>query len=399
MPELYFNPWDPQFRADPYPAYRTLVEGPPRLMTFAGPVALVARYADVEAVLRDHGRFTAVRPPSLPIARRGPFAGAATVLTSDPPVHTRLRRLISREFTPRRIHDLEPRIRAIMAALLDAIEQRGAAEFDLMAEVANALPVMVIAELLGVPSASYGTFKQWSDAVVAGAGRTQPWEEPPAEFLDAVAALRGYFAEQIEARRRAPGADLVSALVAAHDDAEALSSEELLAFVVLLLLAGNETTTNLIGNGMLALGRNPEQLEMLRREPARMAVAIEEIVRYDGPVQATARFATEAVNIDGTEIPVGAPAFVLIAAANRDPAKFPAPEKFDITRHPNEHLGFGIGIHFCLGAPLARLEGAIAIGAMLARFARLRLADPAAPTVYKGSFFLRGLSALQMKID
>jgi cytochrome P450 len=399
LPELYFNPWDPQFRADPYPAYRTLVEGAPRLMTFAGPIALIARYSDVEAVLRDHERFTAVRPPTLPLARRGPFAGAATILTSDPPVHTRLRRLISREFTPRRIHDLEPRIRTVTVGLLDGIAQRDAAEFDLMAELANKLPVMVIAELLGVPPGDYAIFKQWSDAVVAGAGRTQPWEEPPPEFLDAVAALRGFFAEQIDARRSAPGPDLVSALVAAHDDAEALSSEELLAFVVLLLLAGNETTTNLIGNGMLALGRHPEQLESLRREPVRTASAIEEILRYDAPVQATARFATVPVNLGGTEIPLGAPAFVLLAAANRDPAKFSAPEEFDITRHPNEHLSFGTGIHFCLGAPLARLEGAIAIGAMLARFPRLRLADPAAPLSYKGSFFLRGLSALPMRID
>jgi len=397
--ELYFNPWDPAFRADPYPAYRALVEGPPRLMNFAGPIALIARYADVDAVLRDNERFSAVRPPNLPLARRGPFAGAATMLTSDPPVHTRLRRLISREFTRRRINDLEPRIRSIMAALLDTIAARGAAEFDLMAAVANTLPVMVIAELLGVPSTNYAVFKQWSDAVVAGSARTQPWQEPPAEFLDAVGALRGYFAGQIEARRAAPGPDLISALVAAHDDAEALSANELLAFVVLLLLAGNETTTNLIGNGMLALGRHPEQLDLLRREPTLIADAVEEIIRYDGPVQATARFATVAVNLDGTEIPAGAPAFVLIAAANRDPAKFPAPEKFDITRRPNEHLAFGTGIHFCLGAPLARLEGAVAIDAILERFPRLRLADPAAPRIYKGSFFLRGLSELKMRID
>ena len=188
------------------------------------------------------------------------------MLTSDPPVHTRLRRLVSRAFTPRRIHDLAPRISEITAGLLDGIAGRGG-EFDLVAEFANPLPVTVIAELLGVPPGNYELFKQWSNAIVAGASRTQPWEEPPPEFLEAVAKLRGYFAEEIEARRRAPGADLISALVAAHDDAEALSSEELLAFVVLLLLAGNETTTNLIGNGMLALARHPEQLEMLRREP------------------------------------------------------------------------------------------------------------------------------------
>jgi len=398
MAELYFNPWDPQFRADPYAAYRALVEGPPRLMNFGVTIAFAARYDDVTTVLGDHARFTAVRPPNLPLARRGPFAGSATMLTSDPPVHTRLRRLVSRAFTPRRIHDLAPRISEITAGLLDGIAGRGG-EFDLVAEFANPLPVTVIAELLGVPPGNYELFKQWSNAIVAGASRTQPWEEPPPEFLEAVAKLRGYFAEEIEARRRAPGADLISALVAAHDDAEALSSEELLAFVVLLLLAGNETTTNLIGNGMLALARHPEQLEMLRREPERIAGAIEEIVRYDGPVQGSVRFTTEAVELGGTAIPAGAPVFLLIGAANRDPAKFAAPEKFDPARDPNEHLGFGTGIHFCLGAPLARLEGAIAINAMLARFPRLRLADPDAARSYKGSFFLRGLSELRMRID
>jgi cytochrome P450 len=397
MAEFYFNPWDPQFRANPYPAYRVLVEAPPHLMNFGATIAVAARYVDVAAVLSDYQHFTAVRPPDLPIARRGPFAGAATMLTSDPPVHTRLRRLVSRDFTPRRINDFGPRIREIVAGLVDGIADRGG-EFDLVSELANPLPVTVIAELLGVPPGNYDEFKRWSDAVVAGAARTQPWEEPPPEFLEAVAKLRGYFAEEIEKRRRAPGLDLISALVAAHDD-EALSSEELIAFVVLLLLAGNETTTNLIGNGMLALARNPEQLELLRREPELIDDAIEEIIRYDGPVQGTVRFTTEPVNLGGTEVPVSVPIFLLIGAANRDPAKFQAPEKFDIARDPNEHLGFGIGIHFCLGAPLARLEGAIAINAMLARFPRLRLADPDAPLSYKGSFFLRGLSALPMRID
>jgi cytochrome P450 len=319
------------------------------------------------------------------------------MLTSDPPVHTRLRRLVSREFTPRRIDDLAPRIRAITAGLIDAIAARGDG-FDLVAELANPLPTTVIAELLGVPPGNYELFKQWSNAVVAGAARTQPWEEPPAEFLEAVGKLRGYFTQEIENRRRAPRIDLISGLVAAHDD-EALDSEELLAFVLLLLLAGNETTTNLIGNGILALQRNPDQLEMLRREPKMIATAIEEIIRYDGPVQGTARFTTLSVELGGVAIPAATPIFVLIGAANRDPAKFTAPEKFDIARDPNEHLGFGTGIHFCLGAPLARLEGAIAINALLARFPRLRLADPDAQLVHKGSFFLRGLSELKMRVD
>jgi cytochrome P450 len=257
---------------------------------------------------------------------------------------------------------------------------------------------MVIAELLGVPAEEYEIFKRWSDAVVAGAGRTQPWEEPPAEFLDAAAALRSYFTGQIEARRRDPGHDLVSALVAAHDDAEALSSEELLAFVLLLLLAGNETTTNLIGNGMLALCRNPGQLELLRQHPELIGHAVEEMLRYDGPVQGTVRFTSGPANVGGTEIPPNSAGFVLVAAANHDPAQFADPDRFDIKRDASGHFAFGEGIHFCLGAPLARLEGAIAISAALARFPQFQIADPGARLTYKGSFFLRGLSALNLSV-
>jgi cytochrome P450 len=173
----------------------------------------------------------------------------------------------------------------------------------------------------------------------------------------------------------------------------------LLAFVLLLLLAGNETTTNLIGNGMLALGRNPAQMDLLRQNPELMPRAIEEILRYDGPVQSTVRFTREDVNLAGTDLPAGQGCFIILAAANRDAAQFNDPEKFDITRDPNDHVALGEGIHFCIGAPLARMEGAIAIGAMLERFPRLRIKDPVAPITYKGSYFLRGLTSLTMAID
>ena len=256
---------------------------------------------------------------------------------------------------------------------------------------------MVIAEMLGVPPEKYETFKQWSDAIVA-ADNTLPGTPLPPEVPQARHALADYFHEEIERRRRHPGPDLVSALVA-HQEAETLSADELLSFLVLLLLAGNETTTNLIGNGMLSLGRHPRQLDRLRKEPALLPGAIEEMLRYDGPVQSTVRHPKERVDIGGTIVEPGTAAFVLLAAANRDPAQFKDPETFDITRQPNDHLAFGDGIHFCIGAPLARLEGAIAIGSMLERFPRLRLADPDATPEYKGSFFLRGLNSLKMTID
>ena len=221
----------------------------------------------------------------------------------------------------------------------------------------------------------------------------------PDYIAAAFRSLRGYFIEEIERRRRNPGGDLISALVAARDEAEALSEEELIAFVVLLLLAGNETTTNLIGNGMLALGRNPEQLAKLQSNPALMPRAIEEMLRYDCPVQAAARYPKMDLEVGGVEIKTNTPIFVIVAAANRDPAHFQNADKFDIARDPNAHLAFGDGIHYCIGAALARMEGAIAIAAAVDRFPHLRLADPAAPLTYKGSYFLRGLSSLRMELE
>lgn len=229
---------------------------------------------------------------------------------------------------------------------------------------------------------------------------TPPGMPLPQNVRDAFTALREYFIAEIEKRRRNPGDDLVSVLVAAHEGSdEVLSEAELVAFVVILLLAGNETTTNLIGNGMLALTRHPDQLERLGRAPELMPAAIEEMLRYDGPVQATIRYIRQDTEIAGTRVAAGSLIFVLLAAANRDPAQFVEPEMFDIARTPNNHLAFGEGIHFCIGAPLARMEGAIAIGSLLARYKRIRPATPEAPLTYKGSFFLRGLASLPVEVS
>jgi cytochrome P450 len=395
--QIYFNPWDPQFRADPYPHYGALVASPPVMVQAAPmPVVLVARYQDAAAVLRDPARFSSVQPPPPPGVYQNPFSSSRNVLNADPPDHTRLRRLISRDFTPRRIREMEPRIRAVAVELLDDAAGRG--EFDLMADFANVLPVKVIANMLGVPQDRYATFKDWSDRIVA-AGNNPPGTPTTSDQKEAIDALVDFFREEIERRRREPGADLVSALVAAHDDAEALSMPEVLSFLALLLIAGNETTTNLIGNGTLALMRNPDQLELLRRDPPPLETAIEEMLRYDGPVQSTARFPKDATELGGVEIPGGGIVVVVLAAANRDPAQFPAPDRFDITRTPNDHLAFGEGIHFCMGAPLARMEARIAFGEMLARLPNLRMKDPAGPIEYKGSYFLRGLKALALVAD
>jgi cytochrome P450 len=419
--EIYFNQWDPEFRANPYPYYKAMLQGPPRIINITIPAtpdllktlgiedpaikeiplptALAARYQDCATILHDHQHFSSARPVSAASREQrdqGPFKGATTMLFSDPPVHTRLRKLISRDFTPRRIRELEPRIRELTGMLLDQVVKRG--DFEVMRDLANPLPVMVIAEMLGVEPELYATFKHWSDAIIAG-DNTLPGNPLPPEFTSSVDELRAYFSAQIEKRRKSPGPDLVSALVAAHTESDALSADELMAFVILLLLAGNETTTNLIGNGSLALGRHPEQMAMLQRDASLLPRAIEEMLRYDGPVQSTGRFPKTNVEVGGTFFPANFPILVILAAANRDPAQFPDPDRFDITRDPNDHIAFGEGIHFCIGSPLARLEAQIVFGAMLKRFPKLRLRDPGAKLQYKGSYFLRGLAALPMAID
>jgi len=257
--------------------------------------------------------------------------------------------------------------------------------------------VIVIAELLGVSAAEHAQFKQWSNDLVTSFGQDIT-TGPSAAGLAAKEALRGYLAEAIQERRANPADDLISALVTARDESDALSESELLAFVVLLLLAGNETTTNLIGNGLLALCRFPDQQQRLRENRELIPKAVEEMLRYDPPVQMTVRIPTVSTNVGGTEIPAGGLAFILLGAANRDPAQFPHPELFDVGREPNEHVSFGDGIHFCLGAPLARLEGAIAIESMLEKFPHLQLVNPEARLEYRGSMALRGLSKLPLSM-
>src|SRR5579862_1831217 len=397
--EVYFNIWDPSFRADPYSHYGALLAHPPLVMDFGPlPGAIVARYADVAAALRDHEHFSNVAPSTFPEPPyKGPFHPERDLLGQDPPKHSQLRRLISRDFTPKRIRELEPRIREIARTIMDRASSRG--EFDVMGDLANVLPVMVIAEMLGVPPEKYATFKDWSDRVIEGGNQFPGSETSTPEAIQAIEAIEStanYFREEVAKRRKRPGADLVSALVSARDQADALSETALLQFIVLLLLAGNETTTNLIGNGTLALMRNPAQLALLRHEPSLLPRAIEEMLRYDGPVQATGRFTKSSIELGGISIPAGTMALMVLAAANRDRAQFADPERFDITRDPNQHLAFGEGIHFCIGAPLARLEARITFEEMLTHFPRLGLKNPEEKLTYKGSYFLRGLKSLEV---
>lgn len=392
---VYFNPWDEDFRANPYPFYAPLLAGPPLVIERFFPMVVAARYADAAAILADHRRYSSVAPKGPLLKERfALFGEAARVLFSDPPVHTRLRRLVSRAFTPRRVAALELRVRQITRELLDRAAADG--RFDAVAALANPLPIMIIAEMLGVPPQEYPVFKKWSDAVVQ-VDTVVPGNPIPQTVYEAVEALRAYFAAEIARRRQTGADDLVSVLVSASEQGEeVLSAEELIAFVILLLLAGNETTTNLIGNGMLALARHPESYARLRQHPELIASAVEEMLRFDGPVQATVRYLGEETEFGGRLMPRETPVFVVLAAANRDPARFARPEMFDIARKPNDHLAFGDGIHYCLGAALARLEATAAFSGVVRRFARIELIEPASPLRYRGSYFVRGLSSLAL---
>ena len=403
------NPFaNPAFLANPYPVYALLrattpVFRPP-IPGYEGPgAAILTRYADVEAVLRDP-RFSVDRTRAhlfQAFADRFPRQllqgpdGFRTMLMMDPPDHTRLRHLVNRAFTPRRVEErLAPRVEALVDELLGAMSERG--EVDVMRDFAEPLPAIVIAELLGVPAADHRQFKQWSSELLAE-GPARAFEPGAQERTAALfGRLREYMRGIVAERREAPGEDLISALVEAQEERDALSEGELISTSLLLLIAGHETTTNLIGNGLLALLRNPAQLERLRSEPALLENAIEELLRYDSPVQATVRITTEDVAIGDAVIPKDAATLVLLGAANRDPAAFAEPDRLDLARENVRHLSFGLGTHFCLGAGLARLEARTAFRGLLARFPRMSLATEAPE--YRPNPFLRGLRSLPVRL-
>jgi pimeloyl-[acyl-carrier protein] synthase len=396
---------NPALLANPYSFYAMLratnpvFRLPVPVETGAG-IWLLTRHAEVDLAIRDK-RFSVERqradvvklnPDSVPTALFSDSPGGLrTMLALDPPDHTRLRGLVSKAFTPRRIAALEPRIEGLVTELLDAALAAGGA-FDLIRTLAEPLPAVVIAELLGVPAADHRQFKQWSSALI----ETLP--QVPfggAKLLDAcVAPLVAYLADVITARRKDPQDDLISGMIEAQEERDALTDQELLSTCFLLLLAGHETTTNLIGNGTLALLRSPDQWARLLSEPALLPNAIEELLRYDSPVQGTVRVTLEPVKLGEHEVGAGALVICGIGAANRDPAVHPDPDRVDLGREDIRHLSFGIGAHFCLGAALARLEGRAVFAALAARCPELRLADPAAEPEHRPNFILRGLKAL-----
>ena len=387
-----YNPLSPRVYLNPYPKYAQLRVKDPVHWSPLMDAWVVTRYAHVDAILRDHKRFS--NDPRHRQRARAPRTtvdnpGGQSMLFLDPPDHTRLRALVSKAFTPQAIAALTRRIQAIVQELLDQIP--APSHFDLIDTLAYPLPVIVMAELLGIPPEDRARFKRWSERRARVLEPTITASEIQ-EANRAAYELDDYFREVIAARRREPRDDLISTLVAAEEAGDKLTPDELLVMLRLLLIAGNETTTNLIGNGMLALLRHPDQLQMLRENPELMDTAVEELLRYDTPVQVDARTVLEDVDLHGRHIAEGQGIILLLGAANHDPEVFSVPEQLDLTRRETTNLSFGRGLHHCLGAMLARAEARLAFAGLLERFSEMRLLTESPP--FKDNVVLRGLRAL-----
>jgi cytochrome P450 len=387
-----YNPLSHRVFANPYPTYAALRTRDPVHWSSLASAWVVSRYRDIDTILRDHQRFSNdFEHRTLSRRRQGQLNPAVdkSMLFVDPPDHTRLRSLVSKAFTPKTIETMALRIREIMSALLEQIPDP--TSFDLMQAIADPLPVIVIAELLGVPPKDRAQFKVWSDQRARTLEPTITARERDMA-AEASKAFMAYFLGIINERRVHPQNDLISALVMAEEQGDKLTEDEMVVMLRLLLVAGNETTTNLIGNGMLALLQHPEQLQLLRRQPELMPSAIEELLRYDAPVQTDIRTALEDVELGGKFIRKGQGLLLLIGSANRDPDIYHDPDGLDLTRRETSHMTFGRGIHHCLGAPLARLEGRVAFEMLLERFEDLHLLTDRPQ--FKDHVVLRGLQAL-----
>ena len=383
---LAYNPVSSKTRAYPYDIYRDLRERDPVHRMRLLKAHLLTEYGDVDKVLRDHRRFSN--------SRRGfAFTELRTLLHSDPPQHTRLRGIILKAFTSRAVNRLEPRTGEIMEELLDAVE--GNDRFDLMSAVAFPLPIIVISEMLGIPPEDRGKFEDWSNRLAKSVEPVLSDEE--------IEGIRGawdsvyeYFDAVIDERRADPKDDLISSLIVARDEGNKLTHEEVLLTLLLLLVAGNETTRNLIGNGMLALLNHPDQMAKLREDPELMGSAINEMLRFDSPVQLDGRFVEEDVVIGSKSIKAGSQVLCSLGAANRDPKVYSEPDRFDISRNGAANLAFGRGIHYCLGASLAMLEAKSALAGILNRYSSIRLAEQ---PEYRDQLVLRGLKELWVEVS
>jgi pimeloyl-[acyl-carrier protein] synthase len=397
-----FNPFDPRLRSNPYEVYRELREEAPVFWSPMMQVWVLTRYNDVVSVLRDHARYSSERTRAVnPLVQQlesarlasGPLGTTPTMLSIDPPAHTRMRSLVTKAFTPRQVERIRPHMQDVADELLDALPEPG--KIDVVADFAVPFPITVIAEMLGVPVSDRSLFKAWSSDIASSLGG--PFQ--PAEAIErsvrAANELAEYFLDQIALRKAEPRDDLLSALCAVEEQGDLLSEDEMISTCILLLIAGNETTTNLIGSGMLALLQNPDERRRLQADDSLLESGVEEMLRYDPPAQMTSRIASEDIELRGQRLEPGQVVLTVLAAANHDPEMFTEPERFDVSRRPNRHLAFGQGIHYCLGAPLAVVEARIAFRALLRRMPEPESAFEAPD--WNPSMILRGLKSLPIR--
>ncbi|HET7578822.1 MAG TPA: cytochrome P450 [Bacillales bacterium] len=387
MPNNHPDFFSESFNQNPYPIFENLRDNEPiyRMTMPDGQTGwIISRYEDAVAALKEK---RLIKDPEKVFGHD--FQGPKNILMSDPPDHERLRKLVQKAFTPRMIEGLRGRIQEITDELLDAVQDQG--EMDLIDAFAFPLPIIVICEMLGVPSEDRKQFRTWSNVLVESPNNPDPSQQ--AETYSE--AFIGYLMELVAKRRNDPQDDLISKLIQVEEEGEKLTEEELYSLVMVLIIAGHETTVNLIGNGVLALLEHPAEMKKLKDEPALIPSAIEEILRYNGPVEVSSdRWAAETFEFRGKMIQKGDLVLVALDSADRDPRQFEDSDQFDITREANKHIAFGKGIHFCLGAPLARLEGEIAISTLLRRMPELRLKESAASLKWRPGLLLRGLTAL-----
>lgn len=393
--QLAVDIYSDAFNRDPFPSYRKMrVEDPIyRVTTVTGDSAwLITRYEDAVDVLRDQ-RFIK-DPATLMDTEDGDWVMAHSMLFSDPPDHKRLRALVQQGFTPKKIAGLRGRITEITYELLDAMQ--GKETVDFIDDLAFPLPIIVICELLGVPPEDRDKFRAWSNALVEDTNNPDSYGD---SVQDQLKAFSDYIKNWIANRRKDPKNDLISDLIYAEENGDHFSEEELYSMVFLMIVAGHETTVNLIGNGTLALLEHPDQLDQLKQNPELIHTAIEEMLRYNGPVEySTDRWASETLTLKGKTIEKGDLVLVALDSADRDPEKFVDPEVFDITREKSKHLAFGRGMHFCLGSPLARLEAEIAFTALFKRFPNLQLAVAPEQLEWRPGMLMRGVRALPVKL-
>jgi cytochrome P450 len=390
---------DPEVLANPYPLYHQLRSSAPVHWDPYLHAWVVTRYADVVYVFQ---HFLAARTPSpqhlaaMDMASLSPIAQVMVrqMLFLDPPDHTRVRTLAARAFTPRRVEVLRGHIQEITDRLLDEVEEKG--RMDVIGELGAPLPAIVTTEMLGVPSGDWEKLKNWSTDFAEMLGNFQHNPGRAARVLRSLEEMTAYFREAVRRQAEEPTEGLVNALASAEVDGDRFSEEEVVANIIVTMVGGLETTTNLIGNGLLSLLRNPAELERLRGDPELIPSAVEEMLRYESPSQHTARLAPHDLELGGQRIRERQAVIAVMGAANRDPARFPEPDRLDLGREDNRHLAFGWAGHFCFGAPLARIEGQIAFRSLLRRFPELRL-EPQ-PLAWRENLGLRGLKALPVSL-